>query len=197
MGLTDYVEGDIGAGYGFQLRHFGAKYRGCNADYTNEGVDQLESVRKSIINDPFSRRHVISLWNPVDLPLMALQPCHMLCQFSVSPGKSTQLTLDCSVYQRSADVPLGVPYNIASYAILTHLMAGLTNTTPGELIYTTGDTHIYENQIEHAKKQILLQPYEFPTITIDHKDRFEDYRWEDFHLTNYKSHPRLNYEFSA
>jgi len=196
VGLTEYREGDIGAGYGFQLRHFGAEYRGCDEDYTGEGVDQLENVRRSIIDDPYSRRHIISLWNPVDLPKMALQPCHMLCQFSVSPG-SEGLKLDCSVYQRSADVPLGVPFNIASYATLTHIMAKLTNTIPSELIYTTGDTHIYENQIEQAKVQISRQPYDFPNIEIDKLDKFEDYNWDNFRLVNYKSHPKLDYEFSA
>jgi thymidylate synthase len=201
VGLKHLREGDIGAGYGFQLRHFGAQYRGCDENYIGEGVDQFETVRQSLLGDPYSRRHVISLWNPCDLKNTALAPCHLLCQFNVDPVDDSNPTgakyLDCSVYQRSADVPLGVPFNIASYATLTHIIAQMVEMIPRHLIYTTGDTHIYDNQITNCHEQIEREPLGFPYLELKREQKIEDYSWENFKLQNYKHHPEIKYPFSV
>jgi len=201
VGLGHLREGDIGAGYGFQLCHFGAKYINCDTDYTGQGINQLDSIKQSLTNDPYSRRHIISLWNPTDLKNTALAPCHILCQFNVDPvndsDPSGQKYLDCSVYQRSADIPLGVPFNIASYATLTHIIAKTVGMIPRNLIYSTGDTHIYSNQIENCYEQISRTPMDFPLLEIDKKEEFGDYKWKDFKLIGYNHHPEIKYPFSA
>ena len=162
-GLHDYKEGDIGPGYGFQWRHFGAKYNAYKNSATetdvvtetdriqtlekDAGVDQLRDCIDKMLNDPYNRRIIISAWNPLDIPKMALPPCHLLCQFYVDMS-TTPPTLSSQMYQRSADVALGVPFNIASYSLLTILLAHVCGMQPGEFVHVIGDAHIYNNHEE-------------------------------------------------
>lgn len=162
QGLTRHEEGDLGPVYGFQWRHFGAEYKNMHTDYTGQGVDQLRNVIDLIRNDPTSRRIVMTAWNPAALPRMALPPCHVLVQFFVADGE-----LSCQMYQRSCDMGLGVPFNIASYALLTHMIAHVTGLRAGTLTHTLGDAHVYSNHIEALRKQIQRTPTTFPTLQID------------------------------
>lgn len=149
QGFADREEGDLGPVYGFQWRHFGAEYKTCQDDYAGQGVDQLNDVIERIRKNPNDRRIIMCAWNPVDIPRMALPPCHCLVQFYVANGE-----LSCQLYQRSADMGLGVPFNIASYALLTHMMAHITGLKPGDFVHTLGDAHIYLNHIEPLKEQV-------------------------------------------
>lgn len=172
-GLQDLREGDIGAGYGFQWRHSGAEYNGCDKDYTNAGVDQLKDIVETLKKDPNSRRMLMCSWNPSALSKMALPPCHVLFQlYTETVGED--IHLHSSMYQRSADVGLGVPFNIASYSLLTIMLAHCCGYLPGTFTYFTGDTHIYENHIEPLKKQLCRVPLKFPTVSIkeNKKDLF-------------------------
>ena len=193
-GLTHLEEGDIGAAYGFQFRHFGAKYENCHADYTGRGFDQVEYVLDQIRNHPTSRRIVLSLWNPPDLNNAVLPPCHMVYQFRVYGDK-----LSCSMYQRSGDIGLGVPFNIASASLMTYLFAHLTGLKPGMLVHTIADAHIYNNHIDAMKKQIMRDPLPFPKLKI--KDRgqskVEDYLASDFEITGYISHPGIKMQMAV
>lgn len=161
VGLHHREEGDLGPVYGFQWRHFGAKYTHMRADYTNQGIDQLAEVIRKLRENPTDRRILLSAWNPADLKLMALPPCHMFCQFYVSDGE-----LSCQMYQRSCDMGLGVPFNIASYALLTCLIAQVTGYKRGDFIHVLGDAHVYNNHIEPLKKQLLNKPKHFPVLNI-------------------------------
>ncbi|GAA5932734.1 hypothetical protein JCM3775_002221 [Rhodotorula graminis] len=166
-GLGHREEGDLGPVYGFQWRHFGAEYKTCNDDYTGQGVDQLAEVIDKIKNNPTDRRIILSAWNPADLAKMALPPCHMFCQFYVnlpppSSPPSTKPRLSCLMYQRSADLGLGVPFNIASYALLTHMIALVTDTVPHEFILQLGDAHVYLDHVEPLEKQLARTPFSFP-----------------------------------
>ena len=186
----DYDEGDLGPVYGFQWRHFGADYENCNSDYTNKGIDQLKYIIEQIKNDPNSRRIIMSAWNPVDLDKMALPPCHVMCQFNVDTINNR---LDCQLYQRSGDMFLGVPFNIASYAFLTCIIAKITEYKPGKLIHILGDTHIYESHIEAVRTQIKRIPYKFPTLTISEELNDIDNINEDyFKLENYNFHDKIS-----
>ena len=197
-GLTANREGDLGPVYGFQWRHFGAEYRGCNDDSyekDNKGIDQLQQCIDRIQNDPDSRRIIMSAWNPVDLPKMALPPCHLMCQFYVSNGE-----LSCLLYQRSGDIGLGVPFNIASYALLTHLMAHVCGLKPGELVHNIGDAHIYKNHIGAVEEQITRTPFAFPKLTIKRSNgdgTIDGYALEDFVLSEYKCHPPIKMEMAV
>ena len=189
-GLHHYAEDDLGPIYGFQWRHFNANYVDCSTNYENEGIDQLQSVIDNLKNPEtrYSRRHVISAWNPSMLDEMALPPCHVLFQFHVTRGNK----LSCTMYQRSGDIGLGVPFNIASYSALTHLIAHHCDLEPYEFIYFLGNAHIYENHVSALKEQVLRTPYEFPTIRISNKrDNINGYCIDDFHLENYKFHKPL------
>ena len=189
-GLQHYQEDDLGPIYGFQWRHFNAKYENCNNDYKNKGVDQLQKVIDDLKNPEtrYSRRHVISAWNPSMIDEMALPPCHILFQFHVTRTNK----LSCTLYQRSGDVGLGVPFNIASYSAFTHLIAKHCDLEAYEFIYFLGNAHIYENHIETLKEQILREPYEFPTIQIKNKrENIDNYEIDDFVLENYKYHKPL------
>ena len=180
-------EGDMGPCYGFQWRHSGAKYKGCHEDYTGKGIDQLQNVIDSIIKNPYSRRHIISAWNVSDLDQMVLPPCHCFCQFYVSDGY-----LDCCLYQRSADMFLGVPFNIGSYALLTMIIANITGLTARKFIHNLGDAHIYLNHEEQVRQQIERSPYPFPTVTLNREFKnINDIKAEDIVLKNYISHPKL------
>src|SRR3990167_7652386 len=183
----DYEEGDLGPVYGFQWRHFGAKYIDCKTDYSNQGVDQLTECINLIKNDPDSRRIIMSAWNPADLNKMALPPCHMLCQFYVD-GEY----LDCRLDQRSGDMGLGVLFNIASYSLLTHLVAQVCGKTARRFVLTLGDAHVYSNHVEGLEKQLQRKPYPFPTIKLNSDiTNIDDFRYENIELVNYKCHPSI------
>lgn len=148
-GFQDREEGDLGPVYGFQWRHFGAEYKACGDDYAGQGIDQLNDVITRIRNNPNDRRIIMCAWNATDLPKMALPPCHCLVQFYVADGE-----LSCQLYQRSADMGLGVPFNIVSYALLTYMIAHVTNLKTGDFVHTLGDAHVYLNHIEPLKEQV-------------------------------------------
>ncbi|XP_011498443.1 PREDICTED: thymidylate synthase-like [Ceratosolen solmsi marchali] len=188
LGFIDRDEGDLGPIYGFQWRHYGAKYIDMYTDYTGQGFDQLADVIDKIKNNPNDRRIIMSSWNPIDIPMMALPPCHSLSQFYVCNGE-----LSCHLYQRAGDMGLGVPFNIASYALLTCMIAHVTFLKPGEFIHTIGDTHVYRNHVEAVQEQILRKPRPFPKlrITRDVKD-IDDFEFTDFQLENYNPHPKLS-----
>lgn len=166
-------DGDLGPIYGKQWRNF-------------SGVDQIYKLIQGLINDPYGRRHVVSAWNPSELQDMSLPPCHCLFQFHVDNGK-----LSCQLYQRSADFYLGSPFNIASYALLTHLIANETNLEVGDFVYSLGDVHLYANHIEQAKEQLTRTPYPFPEIDFPRDKPMFDLHWKDIMLLDYVSHPAI------
>lgn len=171
--------GDLGPVYGHQWRSWPAP------DGTT--IDQISKVIDQIKNKPDSRRHIVSAWNPAEVDKMALPPCHAMFQFYVADGK-----LSCQLYQRSADYFLGVPFNIASYALLTYMFAQQCNLEPGEFVWTGGDVHLYTNHIEQAKLQLTREPYPLPKLIIKRKPAsIFDYRFEDFEIVNYQSHPGI------
>ncbi len=165
---------------------YGAQWRSWrSAD--GKTVDQISWVIDEIARNPISRRLVVSAWNVAELPSMALPPCHALFQFYVSEGK-----LSCQLYQRSADVFLGVPFNIASYALLTHMIAHVSNLEPGDFVHTFGDVHLYTNHLAQADTQLARTPYELPRLELKPGVRsIFDFRYEDIHLAGYKSHPLI------
>jgi thymidylate synthase len=179
-------KGDLGRVYGVQWRSWRAPVFGANRMGVKH-VDQLQQLINGINKDPYGRRHIISAWNPGELDLMALPPCHMMVQFYVSNGK-----LSCHMYQRSADFGLGVPFNIASYALFTHMIAQTCNLRVGELIISFGDAHIYENHIDQVKEQLTRVPLLFPTLklnpSIDHITKFT---MNDIELLNYQCHSTI------
>lgn len=193
LGFTDRREGDLGPVYGFQWRHFGAEYEGPDADYTGKGKDQLAEVISMIKNDPDSRRIIMSAWNAADLDKMALPPCHTFSQFYVQDGE-----LSCHLYQRSGDMGLGVPFNIASYALLTHMIAHVTGLKAAELVHTLGDAHIYSNHVEQLKIQLERTPYEFPKLRLDESIKsIDDFRSEHITVENYKCHPAIKMDMAV
>lgn len=177
--------GDLGPVYGHQWRSWPKPDGGA--------VDQIAVVLDQIRNNPDSRRMIVSAWNVADLDKMALAPCHCLFQFYVADGK-----LSCQLYQRSADVFLGVPFNIASYALLTMMMAQVTGLKPGHFVHTLGDAHIYSNHLEQVKLQLTREPRPLPTMRLnpDVKSIF-DFRYEDFELIGYDPHPRIKGEVAV
>ena len=186
-GLVNNEEDDLGPVYGHQWRYFNATYTNCNADYSNKGVDQLQYIINQL-KDPKtrnSRRLVMSAWNPCQLNEMALPPCHVLVQFNVTQGNK----LSCSMYQRSGDVGLGVPFNIASYSFLTNLIAKHCDLEAHELLYHLGNAHIYDDHVDALKEQLTRIPHNFPKIKINvKKDNINDYNLEDFEIEDYKYH---------
>lgn len=228
-GLVNNRVGDLGPVYGFQWRHFGAQYRGVEGDldssgkiisYANQGTDQLYNVIKSIRDNPTDRRIILSAWNPsgklsltIDLVNMALPPCHLLCQFYVHvASESARPILSCQLYQRSADVGLGVPFNIASYSLFLYLLARVTGCEAGEFIHVLGDAHIYSNHVQVLKQQCEREPRAFPRLEIIKQDPFfgdwrarrasasvedmlaelESFEWEDLKLVGYEPHGKLS-----
>jgi thymidylate synthase len=171
--------GELGPVYGKQWRSWEAK--------DGRVIDQIANVVESIKTNPNSRRHIVSAWNPADVDQMALPPCHCLFQFFVADGK-----LSCQLYQRSADVFLGVPFNIASYALLTQMMAQVTGLEPGEFVHTFGDAHLYMNHFEQARLQLARAPYPAPRMLLnpDRKDIF-GFEYGDFKLEGYTAHPGI------
>jgi len=200
VGLNHHEEGDLGPVYGFQWRHFGAEYIDCKTDYTGKGVDQLKEVIHKIKTNPTDRRIIMSAWNPKDILKMALPPCHMFCQFYVStPTPSAPVpTLSCLLYQRSCDMGLGVPFNIASYALLTRMIAHVTDLAPGELIHTMGDAHVYNNHVDALNMQLTREPRSFPKLkfTRDVKD-IDDFKIEDFRIDGYDPHDKIDMKMSV
>ena len=171
--------GDLGPVYGKQWRNW--------ATPDGKSIDQLNDVIQQIKSNPDSRRLLVSAWNVADLPSMALMPCHALFQFYVAGNK-----LSCQLYQRSADVFLGVPFNIASYALLTHMIAQVCGLEPGEFVHTFGDVHLYKNHLEQAKLQLSRTPYPLPEIKLNtDRKNIEDFEFSDFELINYQSHPHI------
>ncbi|CCE64967.1 hypothetical protein TPHA_0J01450 [Tetrapisispora phaffii CBS 4417] len=201
LGLTDRREGDLGPVYGFQWRHFGAEYKTCDDDYTNQGVDQLKDVIHKIKTNPYDRRIIMSAWNPPDFPKMALPPCHVFSQFYVSfpkEGETGKPRLSCVLYQRSCDMGLGVPFNIASYALLTIMIAHVCDMEPGEFIHTLGDAHVYKDHIDALKEQISREPRTFPKLKITRKvTDIDDFKYEDFEIVDYNPHARIQMKMSV
>ncbi|XP_070554956.1 thymidylate synthase-like, partial [Ptychodera flava] len=192
-GLQHREEGDLGPVYGFQWRHFGAEYKDMHADYSGQGVDQLAQVIEQIRSNPNDRRIIMTAWNPPDLPKMALPPCHAFMQFYVCNGE-----LSCQLYQRSADMGLGVPFNIASYALLTYMIAHVTGLKPGDFVHTMGDAHVYSNHVEPLLVQIQRTPRPFPTLNIKRQvENINDFKFEDFELKDYKPHPKIAMEMAV
>ena len=172
--------GDLGPVYGHQWRFWGGQY----PDY--ETHDQIANLIAGLKSDPDSRRHLVSAWNVDDLPDMVLPPCHYSFQMYVADGR-----LSCLVNQRSADLFLGVPFNIASYALLTHIIAQQTGLEVGELIWSGGDCHIYDNHVNQVREQISREPYDFPQVVLAWRDRFDQYEIDDVGVVGYQHHPRI------
>lgn len=194
--LNEYEEGDCGPIYGFQWRHFGAKYNGMHSHYKDSvgSEDQLQNCIHLIKTDPSSRRIFMSAWNPLQLKEMCLPPCHVSYQFYVSMENE----LSCIMYQRSGDMFLGIPFNIASVALLTYIIANMTDTKPGSISIVIGDAHIYNNHIDQVKTQLQRTPYSFPTLKINQKlENINDYRIEHFELENYQYHDPIKADMVA
>jgi thymidylate synthase len=172
-------DGELGPIYGHQWRSWPTPDGGH--------VDQIANVIAEIRRNPDSRRLIVSAWNVGDIPRMKLPPCHLLFQFYVARGR-----LSCQLYQRSADMFLGVPFNIASYALLTHMVAQQSGLEPGDFIWTGGDCHLYDNHMEQVETQLARVPYPLPRLVIHRKpDSLFDYRYEDFEIAGYQSHPAI------
>ncbi|SCM09750.1 bifunctional dihydrofolate reductase-thymidylate synthase, putative [Plasmodium chabaudi adami] len=184
---------DLGPIYGFQWRHFGAEYTDMHADYKDKGVDQLKNIINLIKNDPTCRRIILCAWNVKDLDQMALPPCHILCQFYVFDGK-----LSCIMYQRSCDLGLGVPFNIASYSIFTYMIAQVCNLQPAEFIHVLGNAHVYNNHVESLKVQLNRTPYPFPSLKLNPEIKnIEDFTISDFTVQNYVHHDKISMDMAA
>lgn len=194
IGLNENEQGDCGPIYGFQWRHFNAEYKGPYCDYTNKGVDQLVNIINLIKNDPTSRRMFMSGWNPCQLDKMALPPCHVSYQFYIRKIDNKQY-LDCMMYQRSGDLFLGVPFNIASTSLLVYILANICDINPGKINIIIGDAHIYENHIEQIKTQLERIPRDFPKLSINKKcNKIEDVTYQDIILENYTPHESIKAE---
>ena len=169
--------GDLGPVYGKQWRD----WKGANGFH-----DQISNVIDQIKNNPNSRRHIVSAWNVAEIPSMALAPCHILFQFYVQEGK-----LSCQLYQRSADIFLGVPFNIASYALLTHMIANVCDLKVGDFVHTLGDAHLYNNHLTQADEQLTRSPLQPPQIKVAKKNSIDEYVFEDFEIIGYEHHPHI------
>ena len=179
------ARGDLGPVYGSQWRSW--------PDGRGGTIDQITNVVNSIKNNPNSRRHIVTAWNPAEVDEMALPPCHCLFQFYVAEGK-----LSCQLYQRSADIFLGVPFNIASYALLTHMMAQVTGLAPGDFVHSFGDVHLYSNHVQQAHEQLGRAPRPLPRLTLNPERRSVfDFQYEDFTLTGYDPHPHIKAEVAV
>ncbi|RPA80840.1 thymidylate synthase [Ascobolus immersus RN42] len=221
VGLSHHEEGDLGPVYGFQWRHFGAEYKGHKHDYTGEGVDQLKEVIHKIKHSPYDRRIILSAWNPADLNKMALPPCHMFAQFYVNfpnapkgaaaleaegvdlketgnPEKRGKGVLSCQLYQRSCDMGLGVPFNIASYALLTMMIAHVTGTEPGTFTHVMGDSHVYLDHLKPLETQLAREPREFPKLRFKRQiDDIDDITAEDIEVIGYNPHKGIKMKMSV
>ena len=176
-------KGDLGPVYGRQWRSWRAP--------DGRTIDQMTRVVDAIRANPFSRRHIVTAWNPSDVDDMALPPCHCLFQFFVAPDAQGTNRLSCQLYQRSADLFLGVPFNIASYALLTLMVAQVTGLQPGEFVHSFGDVHLYLNHVDQAKAQLGREPYPFPAMRLAPRAGLFDFVYEDFTLEGYQAHPAI------
>ena len=220
VGLTHRAVGDLGPVYGFQWRHFGAAYVDAGTDYAGQGVDQLADVIDKLKRKPYDRRIILSAWNPADLTKMALPPCHMFAQFYVSfpdaprgvealamrrasgddqPLQQGRGQLHCQLYQRSCDMGLGVPFNIASYCLLTHMLAQVCDLAPGTFTHTMGDAHIYLDHVEALEEQLTRDPRPFPELLIQRRreDGIDGWRPEDFEIRGYEPHKGIPMKMSV
>jgi thymidylate synthase len=177
------ADGELGPVYGRQWRSWAAP--------DGRVVDQIAQVVESLKTNPFSRRHIVSAWNPADVDDMALPPCHCLFQFFVAPDAEGGRRLSCQLYQRSADVFLGVPFNIASYALLTQMMAQVVGLEPGEFVHTLGDAHLYLNHLDQARLQLAREPRALPVMRLAPKRDLLAFDYEDFRLEGYDPHPAI------
>ncbi|KAF0977510.1 hypothetical protein FDP41_003502 [Naegleria fowleri] len=195
IGLTHREEMDLGPVYGFQWRHWGAHYETMHTNYSQKGIDQLKKCVDTIRHNPTNRRIILSAWNVSDLPQMALPPCHLLCQFWVDTDTQE---LSCQMYQRSCDMGLGVPFNIASYALLTCMMAQVCGLKPGDFVHCCGDCHVYSNHIEPLKVQLERNPKHFPKLYLNpNVKEMDDFKFEDFVLKDYEPHPTIKMEMAV
>jgi len=186
-------EGDLGRVYGVQWRHW-KQYRWseqANAHEVTE-IDQLQNLIDGIKKDPHGRRHILSAWNPAELDQMALPPCHILSQFDVTDGY-----LSCQLYQRSCDMFLGVPFNIASYSLLTHIIARECGLKVGDFVWTGGDCHIYSNHVDAVNEQLSRETRALPTLFMTVNKKFDEYTMEDFVLEGYNPHPAIKAEMAV
>lgn len=209
-GLHKNNVNDLGPIYGHQWRYFNAPYTGCETDYTNKGIDQLQNIIDAL-NDPiqrYSRRLIMTSWNPCQIDEMALPPCHVMIQFNVIRGEVTELgynygeiidkdRLSCILYQRSADVGLGMPYNITSYSLLTQLIARHCDMVADEFIYMIGNAHIYTDHLDGLKEQVTRTPFSFPIIFLNKHENIDDYTSDDFTLVSYQYHPTIKMKMIA
>ncbi len=171
-------DGELGPVYGVQWRSWPTP--------SGEHIDQISQVIETLKTDPDSRRMIVSAWNVGEIPRMALPPCHAFFQFYVADGK-----LSCQLYQRSADMFLGVPFNIASYALLTHMVAAQTGLEVGEFVWTGGDCHIYDNHRDQVTEQLSREPYPYPTLKLAQRNSIFDYTYEDIEIVDYRHHPAI------
>lgn len=197
--IAQYMEDDLGPIYGWQWRHFGGNYQSHEAssfpqheDYSNQGFDQLESIVNTLKKNPESRRLICSAWNPKDIGKMALPPCHYGFQV-LSDGEH----IDLIWQQRSVDTPLGLPYNIASYAALLHLLSKETGLASRMLIGQLGDVHIYENQLDGVEEQLSRSPRDLPDIVTDEFTSIFDWKYKDTKIENYNPHPKINFKIAV
>ena len=177
------AEGELGPVYGKQWRSWAAP--------DGRSIDQIAKLVEGLKTNPNSRRHIVSAWNPAEVEDMALPPCHCLFQFFVAPSETGGGKLSCQLYQRSADVFLGVPFNIASYALLTLMMAKVTGLEPGEFVHTLGDAHLYLNHLDQAREQLSRDPLPLPVMQVADKDDLFGFEFEDFKLEGYQAHPSI------
>jgi thymidylate synthase len=210
LGLTHRAAGDLGPVYGFQWRHFGAEYVDAGTDYTGKGVDQLAEIIHKLRTNPYDRRMILSAWNPKDMPNMVLPPCHMFAQFYVSFPQNAESSesggeakpkgvLHCQMYQRSCDMGLGVPFNIASYALLTHMIAHVCDLVPGTFTHVMGDAHVYIDHIEALQTQLEREPRAFPGLEIkcEKGGSIDGWKAEDFVVTGYDPHKTIAMKMSV
>ena len=190
--LAQLAGRDLGPIYGFQWRHFGAEYKGWDKDYDRQGIDQLAEVVRKLKEKPTDRRMIVSAWNPLQMDEMALPPCHYGFQVTVI-GKRLNLMWN----QRSVDVMLGLPFNIASYGLLLHLLAKEAGLKEGRLVGFLGDTHIYVNHIEGAKEQLSREPYPLPKIETPRFTSIFEWEYTDTQLLDYQHHPHIRFEVAV
>ncbi|KAI0021627.1 thymidylate synthase [Xylariomycetidae sp. FL0641] len=215
VGLGHRAVGDLGPVYGFQWRHFGAEYVDAKTDYTGQGADQLAEVVHKLRHNPYDRRIIMSAWNPADLKKMALPPCHMFAQFYVSyprakrgangreadgdEEKQQKGHLHCQLYQRSCDMGLGVPFNIASYALLTHMLAHVCELVPGSLTHVMGDAHVYCDHVDALNVQLEREPRPFPALEVSREKggSIDGWKAEDFVVKGYDPHKSIPMKMSV
>ncbi|KAI1631169.1 thymidylate synthase/dCMP hydroxymethylase domain-containing protein [Biscogniauxia mediterranea] len=216
VGLSHRAVGDLGPVYGFQWRHFGAEYVDATTDYTGQGVDQLAEIIHKLRTNPHDRRMILSAWNPKDIKSMALPPCHMFAQFYVSyprdgtsaeggeannggGGRPKKGHLHCQLYQRSCDMGLGVPFNIASYALLTHMLAHVCDLVPGTFTHVMGDAHVYVDHVDAVRTQLEREPRDFPELEIAREKggSIDGWKAEDFVVKGYDPHKAIAMKMSV